>query len=292
VMTEPTQLATGSACTRAERLSSWSSPCRGAASVTSLCSSASTRVAADKVTHKRTVFVAESRVPGMPSRRAPFEEREPLTPERIAQAALEIVEESGYAALSMRAVAGRLNTGQASLYAHVRNKADLDRIMVESAWTQFQPSTSGSWRERLASDAAQIQQLYARYPGLAVAAFASLPRSERLADALEDRYELLLSLGLDLRQAQAASIALALVPTARAIEDAVIAERIAESGLTADEWWQRVRSVLADDLEAWPLTAQTSSWLNPADRAGLSAELVQLVLDGIQARYGVHAQGE
>ncbi len=228
----------------------------------------------------------------MPSRRSPVEEREPLTPERIAQAALEIVEESGYSALSMRAVAGRLSTGQASLYAHVRNKADLDRIMVESAWAQFQPSTSDSWRERLASDAAQTQRLYARYRGLAVAAFASLPRSERLADRLEQRYALLLSLGLDLRQAQAAHIALALVPTARAIEDAVIAERIAESGLTTDEWWEGVRSVVADDLEAWPLTAQTSNWLSPADRAELSAELVQLVLDGIQARYGVRTPAE
>jgi AcrR family transcriptional regulator len=126
----------------------------------------------------------------VPSRRKPIEEREALTPERIARAALEIVEESGYASLSMRAVAGRLNTGQASLYVHVRNKADLDRIMVESAWAQFEPSTSGSWRERLASDAAQTQRLYARYPGLAVAAFASPPRSQRLADGLEQRYEL------------------------------------------------------------------------------------------------------
>jgi hypothetical protein len=83
-----------------------------------------------------------------------------------------------------------------------------------------------------------------------------------------------------------------LVPTARAIEDAVIAERIAESGLTAEEWWERARSVVADDLEAWPLTAQTSNWLSPVDRGELSAELVQLVLDGIQARYGVRTPTE
>ena len=159
--------------------------------------------------------------------------------------------------------------------------------MVESAWAQFQPSTSGSWRERLASDAAQIQRLYARYPGLAVAAFASLPRSERLADGLEQRYEMFLSLGLDIRQAQAAHIALALLPTGRAIEDAVIAERIAESGLTADEWWQQVRSAVASVADTRPLTAQMSNWLNPEARDRLSAELVQLVLDGIAARYGV-----
>lgn len=223
----------------------------------------------------------------MPSRRSPAGKRPPLTAERIARAALEIVEESGYAAVSMRAVADRLDTGQASLYAHVRGKADLDRIMVETLWTQFRSATSGSWRERLASDAAQAQELYARYPGLAVASFASLPRSRELAEGLERRYELLVSLGLDTRQAQAAHIALALLPAARAIEDGVIAERIADSGLTADEWWELVRSTVTIDAETLPLMAQTVRWLNPEARAWMSAELVQLVLDGIQARYGV-----
>jgi AcrR family transcriptional regulator len=223
----------------------------------------------------------------VPSRRVPVEKREALTPERIARAALDIVHESGYSALNMRAVAKRLNTGQASLYAHVRSKADLDRIMVESAWAEFQASTSGSWRERLASDAAEIQQLYARYPGLAVAAFASLPRSQQFTNRIERRFELLLSVGLDVRQASAAQIALSLLSAARAMEDAVITERIAESGLTADEWWQQVRDLVASDHEARPLFAQTSQWLTPEDRAELSAELVQLVLDGIQARYGV-----
>jgi hypothetical protein len=99
----------------------------------------------------------------------------------------------------------------------------------------------------------------------------------------------LVSLGLDIRQAHAAHIAFALLPTGRAIEDAVIAERIAESGLTTDEWWQRVRNAIASVAETRPLTAQMSNWLDPEGRARLSAELVELVLDGIQARYGVSA---
>jgi hypothetical protein len=159
--------------------------------------------------------------------------------------------------------------------------------MVESVLTEFQSSTAESWRERLAADAAQTQQLYARYPGLAVAAFASLPRSEELDDRLERRYEMLVSLGLDLRQAVTAHIALALVPAVRAMEDGVIAERIAESGLSAEEWWERARGAVASNQETRPLTARTSDWINPDDRAWLSAELVQLVLDGIQARYGI-----
>ena len=84
----------------------------------------------------------------MPSRRS--ENRRPLTQKRIARAALDIVQESGYAAVSMRAVAQRLDTGQASLYAHVRGKADLDRVMIESVWAELDvpaedPGANG-WR--------------------------------------------------------------------------------------------------------------------------------------------------
>jgi AcrR family transcriptional regulator len=235
---------------------------------------------------KGTPFVARASIGSVPSRRSPAVERQPLTIERIARAALDIVEESGYPAVSMRAVADRLNTGQASLYVHVRGKADLDRIMVERVMAEIGRPAGGSWREQLASEAARTLEVYARYPGLATASFASLPSTEEYADGLEERLAMLCSLGLDLRQAQAADLAVGLLTTARATEDAVIAERIAESGLTSDEWWLRVRGVLASD-EARPLTARSADYLNPEDRASMTVELVQLVLDGIQARYGV-----
>ena len=135
--------------------------------------------------------------------------------------------------------------------------------------------------------ATALQELYARYPGLAVASFGSLPRSEELADSLESRLEALRSEGLDPRQAQAADLAVGLLASARAIEDAMIAERIAESGLRAEEWWERARQLVASDAQARPLMAQLSAYLNPTDRAWLTTELVELILDGIQARYGI-----
>jgi AcrR family transcriptional regulator len=220
----------------------------------------------------------------VPSRRS--DKRDPLTQERIARAALDIVQKSGYAAVSMRAVAQRLDTGQASLYAHVRGKADLDRVMIESAWAELDVLAGESWRERLALNAGALHKLYARYPGLAVAFFASLPRSEQLLDQVEARLALLRSSGLDPRQAQAADLAVGLLASARAIEDAVIAERIAESGLDADEWWQRARDLVSSDTHARPLMSELTRYLNPDDRAWLTTELIELVLDGIEARYG------
>jgi AcrR family transcriptional regulator len=222
----------------------------------------------------------------VPSRRVPVTQREAITVDRIARAALDLVRDSGYSAVSMRAVAERLGTGQASLYAHVRGKADLERLMVETVAAEIDRPSSGSWRDDMASEAARTQQVYARYPGLAVAAFASLPRDAGYAERLEARMELLQSAGLDPRQAQAADLAVGLLAVVRAIEDAQIAARIAESGLTAEEWWQHAREVVASDPQARPLVAQMSAYLNPDDRGWMSRELIQIVLDGIQARYG------
>jgi AcrR family transcriptional regulator len=219
----------------------------------------------------------------MPSRRSPTDSRPALTAERIARAALAIVEESGYAAVNMRAVAERLDTGQASLYVHVRGKADLDRVMIEQAWAEIEFATEGSWRERLAADARAIRRLYARYPGLALASFASLP--QRYAEEMEERLRLLVDGGLTVRQAQAADLGTALLATVRAIEDAVIDERIADSGMSAPEWWEHVRGLLGAEAEAHPLWAETSTYLTPEDRESMSAELVELMLDGIEARY-------
>lgn len=218
----------------------------------------------------------------MPSRRSP-QARQALTVERIARAALAIAEESGYAAVSMRAVAGRLDTGQASLYVHVRGKADLDRVMIEQAWADFEFATKGSWREQLAADAATVRRLYARYPGLALASFASLP--QRYAEHLEPRLRLLKDAGLTVHQALAADLAVGLMATVRAIEDAVIAECIAESGVGADEWWRRVREFVDAGSGAHPLFSETSTYLTPEAREQMSTELVELLLDGIQARY-------
>jgi AcrR family transcriptional regulator len=223
----------------------------------------------------------------VPSRRSRADQRQPITAERIARAALEIVRESGYAAVNMRAVAERLDTGPASLYVHVRGKADLDRLMVETVAAEIDRPSTGSWRDDLESEAARIQETYARYPGLATAGFASLPRDDRYADRLEARMELLEAAGLEPRQAQAADLAVGLLALVRAIEDAQIAERIAQSGMTAEEWWQYAREVVSSDVENRPRVAALSEFLNPEARAWMSRELVEIALDGIQARYGV-----
>src|SRR5215831_20280792 len=56
--------------------------------------------------------------------------KSPITVDAIITAAFDIVASEGYEALTMRRLATALETGPASLYAHVVNKADLDELLI------------------------------------------------------------------------------------------------------------------------------------------------------------------
>ncbi|WP_255546725.1 TetR/AcrR family transcriptional regulator [Glaciihabitans sp. dw_435] len=98
----------------------------------------------------------------------------PITADRITEAALEIVAAGGYDALTMRNVAARLETGPASLYAHVVNKADLDELLIGRLCSQIelpQPDPA-RWREQIADVCTQLRDQYLSYPGISRAALA------------------------------------------------------------------------------------------------------------------------
>lgn len=98
----------------------------------------------------------------------------PITVERITDAALAIVSERGYDALTMRSVAAALETGPASLYAHVVNKADLDELIIGRLCSELalpDPAPE-QWREQITDVCTQLRDQYLRYPGISRAALA------------------------------------------------------------------------------------------------------------------------
>lgn len=58
-------------------------------------------------------------------------DRPPLSRQRIVDKALALLAKEGLDAVSMRRVAQALATGPASLYAHLRNKEELDQLMLD-----------------------------------------------------------------------------------------------------------------------------------------------------------------
>ncbi|MCC3372732.1 TetR/AcrR family transcriptional regulator C-terminal domain-containing protein [Cohnella sp. REN36] len=104
-----------------------------------------------------------------PAREAPVAVGEealhiPLDRTRILHTALQLLQEEGLKALSMRKVADALQVKTASLYYHVKDKDQLlswiaDRISAELG--AFAPQ--GNWRERLEGWGAYFRQVLLRY---------------------------------------------------------------------------------------------------------------------------------
>lgn len=91
-----------------------------------------------------------------------------LTRDQIARAGIAIADAEGLAALSMRAVAGRLGFTTMALYRHVPDKTALLAVMIDTAMVDALPlpTRASGWRPRLADWARQNQALFVRHPWL------------------------------------------------------------------------------------------------------------------------------
>jgi AcrR family transcriptional regulator len=103
----------------------------------------------------------------------------PITVERIVDAAFRLVEAEGFDALTMRRVAAVLQTGPASLYGHVRGKAELDDLLIGQlcARVRLPAPDPAQWRTQVIDVGRQLRDQYLRYPGISRAALAAAPNS-------------------------------------------------------------------------------------------------------------------
>ncbi|MEE2041360.1 TetR/AcrR family transcriptional regulator [Nocardiopsis sp. CT-R113] len=102
--------------------------------------------------------------PGRP-RRGP---RHQLTVAALVAAAVEVAEQEGVDALSMRRVAARLGVGAATLYTYVPDKSALAALMVDTMIGEAPlPHTRpGTWRDRVEAWAREELRGYRAHPWL------------------------------------------------------------------------------------------------------------------------------
>jgi AcrR family transcriptional regulator len=100
-------------------------------------------------------------------RRPPREAaHEPLTIDRIVEAAIDLVDREGFEALSMRRLGTELGAAATTLYWHVRNKDELLDLALDEIFAEFEvPSGPGSWREMAAETAKRLRALLLRHHG-------------------------------------------------------------------------------------------------------------------------------
>jgi AcrR family transcriptional regulator len=139
----------------------------------------------------------------------------------IVETALKILAAEGLEAVNMRRVAQELETGAASLYAHVANKNELgelmyDRILGEAPVPEADPE---KWAEQLAELLRAEVQAMVAYPGIARVAWQTMiPVGPNALLHAEGLLAILRAGGLSLRQAAFVGDALALYTKAYAYE--------------------------------------------------------------------------
>ncbi|WP_328952736.1 TetR/AcrR family transcriptional regulator [Kitasatospora purpeofusca] len=133
-----------------------------------------------------------------------------LTRERIARAALQVVDEEGPDGLTMRALAERLGVKAASLYNHIENKDALVDTVSELVNSEIDhaPLSDADWRSGLAAYARGYRAVFVRHPN----AVSLLARRRVVADNALRGYDALLALlgRAGLGPADAAEVAAAL----------------------------------------------------------------------------------
>jgi AcrR family transcriptional regulator len=115
----------------------------------------------------------------------------------VLVAGLAIADESGLDAVTMGAVATRLDVTPMALYRHVANKADLLDGIVELLLTEIPPPSTGPWVDRLAGLADAIRASAQRHPTvfpLLLQRPATTPRARRARNSI---YSALREAGVD-----------------------------------------------------------------------------------------------
>src|SRR4051794_25285355 len=100
-----------------------------------------------------------------------------------------LMNREGYDNVSMRSLARELDTGPASLYAHVANKDELDQYVIDRIAGQLElpEPDPDRWEEQLKDVLRDTLRLYQEHPGSARAAMGMIPTMEgglRAADGI------------------------------------------------------------------------------------------------------------
>ena len=91
-----------------------------------------------------------------------------LSTDRLAAAAVNVIDRDGLAGLSMRTVAGELGMSTMALYRYVRDRDELELLVVEDVLRALDPAPppDGTWQERIKTMAERVRAAMIAHPGV------------------------------------------------------------------------------------------------------------------------------
>lgn len=108
---------------------------------------------------------------------APRQARPAFSRDQITRVAIDLADQQGLAAVSMRRVAARIGSAPTSLYWYFSNKSQLYELMVDAVGGEVElpERPSGDWRADLAAIARATRAMGRRHPWLAQLAIPPVP---------------------------------------------------------------------------------------------------------------------
>src|SRR5436305_2713329 len=178
-------------------------------------------------------------------RRSDPRKRRTLNRDAIADVALAIVDEEGLEGLSMRRVADRLETGPASLYAHVANKDELmelvyDRVLAE---VQVQEPDKRRWEEQLKDALRQLYDVLVKHRDIAFVSMARVPIGPNMLRVAEDMLAILRAGGVPDRVCGLAMDFVSLAVNSLAYEESLYPPNASQDDIAA--YYQQVTDYFA-----------------------------------------------
>lgn len=125
--------------------------------------------------------------PRVGRRRAAAGRKPTLSVPVIVAAAIEVLDEAGFAGLTMRKVAERLGTGAASLYAHVSGREELLELVFDALVGQvkLEEPDPARWREQVHRLMRDFRDILASHTDAALAGLARIPTTPQTLAAAE-----------------------------------------------------------------------------------------------------------
>jgi AcrR family transcriptional regulator len=208
-----------------------------------------------------------------------------LTVEQIVQAAVELADEEGLEAASMRRVADRLGVGAMSLYRYVPGKTELLDLMLDAVHADDSVMPEAEWRSQLEWLARRSRDRIKRHPWmLQVVVGQRPPLGPNILADFDAYLGAVTGIGLTPPEAIAATELVGFFvegATRNAIEAAAAASEVSD-----EEYWGERQEFWDDYFEPERFPSISFAW-----EAGAYEEAVdsfefglQRILDGIEAR--------
>lgn len=212
-----------------------------------------------------------------------------LSVDRIVDVAMEQLRERGYDAVTMRSIAAALGTGQASLYAHVANRNELDALVMSriSAMVTLPEPDPERWDEQVADFAQQMLALFRDHPGTARCTMGNIPTSKEALVPVEGLFAILRAAGIADQDASWFGDALALYIASVAWEEDIWKARARAVDVEEDQAWDHIPDAFAAlDPEEFPVLTSMGEALMNGDAEQRFTFGVDLLIRGLEARRG------